>query len=364
MKIKKLTIFLLLIALCIIVNSCRTSEKVPVKPKQAEVKTDWVQSSPEEQGMDTKTLSKADNRINANYPNIMSLLVIRHGFLVYEKYYQGKTRDNYTHMFSVTKSVTSALIGIAIDQKFITGTDKKLADILPEYFTDSTGPLKKQITIRDALTMTGGIEPVDRNIIEWIRSDDWFKYAVNRPLLHKPGDKFDYNTGLTHLLSGVITKSTRMSTLEFADKFLLKPLAITKFSWQTDPRGYYGGGHLLYLTPRDMAKFGYLYLKNGDWNGNRIVPEEWVKESVTKKVSAGNGVDYGYLWWLSNKNDNVNRKSYFTFSALGLGGQRIDVIPDLDLITVVTANQELQSRDGTDTGEILVNFVLPSVTAK
>jgi CubicO group peptidase (beta-lactamase class C family) len=322
--------------------------------------SDWKISTPGEQGIDLKTLSGSEKAIKNDFQAVTSLLVVRHGYLVYERYYLGNNKNDYTHVFSVTKSVISALTGIALREKLITGLDQKISDVYPEYFKN-TDPKKKEITIKNLLTMTGGLEPVDNNYGAWFHSGDWFEYVINRPLTSNPGEKFTYNTGLTHVLGGVIAGSAKMSIKKFADRYLFSHLGITNYRWDTDPKGNYGGGHLLYLTPRDMAKFGYLYLKGGKWGEKQVVPEEWVKESTRVQADPGDGRKYGYLWWLENKRDKVHNKQFSMFSAIGYGGQYITVIPELDLVVVITCDAYLPSNKGDATNQIIVDYVIPSV---
>jgi CubicO group peptidase (beta-lactamase class C family) len=321
---------------------------------------DWEVSTPEQQGMDPKILSGSEKAIKSDFRAVTGFLVVRHGYLVYEKYYLGHKKDDYTHVFSVTKSVISALTGIAIREKFLTGVNGKIADVYPEYLKN-TDSKKKEITIKQMLTMTAGLEPTDNTFYAWEHSNDWFEYALNRPLISNPGKKFAYNTGLTHLLGGVISRMAQMSNKDFAVKYLFGPLGITHYKWETDPKGNYGGGHLLYLTPRDMAKLGYLYLKGGKWQEKQVVPEEWVKESTSVQADPGDGRKYGYLWWLQTIRDKVHHKEFSMFSAIGYGGQYITVIPELDLVAVITCNAFLPSNRGDATNQIIVDYVVPSV---
>lgn len=357
---KQFIIVSILVVLCTLLSSC----SVPLEKARDEVKADdtgyyFKESAPEEQGMDGQLLGESDGFIRVNYPNVYSMLVIRNGFLVYEKYYNDKDKNTPTHVFSVTKSVMSALAGIALREKYIRDLDQKLEEFYPEYFPTADGPRKRTITIRDILTMTGGLESVDKDIMPWFRSPDWFKYVIDSSLVTDPGKEFVYNTGLTHLLSGIITKSAKMSTLEFADRYLFQPLDIKVERWDKDPQGYYGGGHLLYLKPRDMAKLGYLYLNNGQWDGKQVVPEEWVTESLKPHISFDRKSGYGYLWWLGTA--NINGIEYKFFNASGYGGQYIRVVPDFNLVTVITADPDKRSKNGEDTGKLIDEYVIPAL---
>ena len=331
-------------------------------PAKAEWPTkDWSESTPEKQGLDAAQLAKADKRIHDNYPNFYSLLIVRHGYLVYEKYYGGMTRDSANPVYSVTKSVTSALTGIAIQKKLIPGVDRKISDLLPEYFTKVDNQQKKEITVENSLTMTGGLRSIDDDFGAFYRGSDWAEYTLSRSLTAKPGAKFEYNTGLPQFLSVIISKTSGMNYRKFAEDNLFSKIGVTVHDWTQDSKGYYGGGFGLSLTPRDMAKFGYLYLHNGSWNGAQIVPEDWVQNSIRKHVAVDKGLDYGYLFWIQQASNPENGKSWFAYHAAGSGGQIIAMVPDLDMVAVITANVTGKSKDGKDTLSLLPEYVLPAV---
>jgi CubicO group peptidase (beta-lactamase class C family) len=299
--------------------------------------------------------------IDRNYPNLYSILVQKSGSILYEKYYQGHNKDTYTHVFSVTKSVTSALIGIALEKGLIKNLDQPIADFLPEYFPDPDKYNKKEITIRHALTMTSGLTPTDQTLNRWMASPDWFAYTIDQPKDYPAGEKFSYNTGLTHLLSGVITRASGMSTKDFADKYLFGPLGITNYRWDTDAKGFYGGGHLLYLTPRDMAKFGQLYLQNGKWNGTQVVPEKWVAESTRSQVKVDDLTSYGYLWWIYSTYDSMNKRAIPAYAARGYGNQHIIVIPERELVVTITCDPDVLSKDRSDPAELVEKYIIQAV---
>lgn len=325
--------------------------------------TEWSESSPEKQNIDASGLSKADKRIQENYPNVYSLLVIRHGYLVYEKYYHGMNKNSANPVYSVTKSVISALTGISIHEKLIQNVNERITDFLPEYFKTVDNPKKKDITIANALTMTGGLRSVDNDFQPYYSSPDWMEYALKQPLTAKPGTKFEYNTGLPHFLSVIISKTSGMNTKEFADKYLFSKIGIHPVHWDQDSKGYYGGGFGLYLTPRDMAKFGYFYLHRGKWDGEPIIPEDWVRESLQKHVTIDKTVDYGYLFWLQKMRNPITGTEHDTYRADGAGGQKIIVVPDLDLVAVITADERIAStmKDGAATEKIISDYVIPAV---
>ena len=322
---------------------------------------DWSTSTPGKQGLDEQQFTRVNTRIKENYPNVYSLLVIRNGFLVFEKYYNGAEENSYNPVYSVTKSVMSALTGIAIREKLISGTEQKAAELIHEYFDSIDNLKKKDITIENVLTMTGGLESIDNNYNGYFSSSDWLRYALNKPLTDELGSKFVYNTGLTHILSGIIAERSNQNTKDFADKYLFEPLNIEVKRWDRDPSGCYGGGTGLYLTARDMAKYGNLYLNKGNWDGRQLIPEEWVAASSTKKVEVDKGVDYGYLFWISDMENKTTEKTYNTYRADGAGGQKIVVIPETNMVIVVTANINARSKDGADTQRLVEDYVIPAI---
>ncbi|UCG90259.1 MAG: serine hydrolase [Candidatus Heimdallarchaeota archaeon] len=247
------------------------------------------------------------------------------------------------HIHSASKSFTSALIGIAFREGFLESLDHTLFDFFPEYFTPDLDPRKKNITLRHLLTMTAGFNFYDTGD-EWMsysRAEDWVKYAIELPLLHSPKENWHYSTPQTNLLSAILTRVANLSTREFAEKYLFKPLQISIRHWHQDPQGYYTGGHEMYFVPRDMARLGFLYLNNGSIDGNEIIPSEWIQESLqdyaggrvdeAMRSSFYRNVGYDYQWWLQKLS------GYDTFSARGHGGQFIICIPQLDMIVVTTA---------------------------
>ena len=297
----------------------------------------WKTSIPEKQGMDSAKLLMADEFIQNRLPDAFSLLVVKNGYLVFEKYYSWGSREKYAEVHSVTKSFTSALIGIALDKGYLNSVDQKLIEFFPEYITDELDPRKKEISLKHLLTMSAGFRWDDRgpSMRNWYTSSDWLKFAIQLPQENNPGDVFNYNSSISHLLSIILSKSTKTSTLDFANQNLFKPLGISSY-WHQDPQGYYIGGFGLGLSARDLAKIGFLYLNDGFWNGQSIVPEYWVKESTDQQIQAFSHpiygtFGYGYQWWVK-KVDGCN-----SFRAWGRRGQFIVIVPKLDLVIVVTS---------------------------
>ena len=298
----------------------------------------WRTSTPEKQGMDAARLNQIVDYVNAENLPMHSVLVIRHGYIVLEEYW-GIYKESIPHVcHSVTKSFTSALIGIAMKEGYIESLEQKMVEFFPERTIQNLDSWKQDITLEDMLTMRTGIEWDElsysytdpRNTyIECSRSNDMVQFVLDREMAAEPGQVWNYNTGVSHLLSAIILESTSYDTFDFATKFLFEPLGIKDAYWEHDRQGLTYGGSGLVLTPREMAKFGLLYLKNGAWNGEQIVPAEYVAASVRTYSSFSPEEGYGYHW--------LTFPALRTYAALGLYGQIIGVSPELDLVVVLTA---------------------------
>ncbi len=268
---------------------------------------------------------------------LYSLVVSRYGDIIYEKYFHGHDAEKVHDVRSVTKSLTSILIGIAIDKGFITGVNERMRGYI-EPLVDDYDKYKTTITIEHLLTMSAGFEwtPIGdwSEYNNWISASDQINYVMNKPIVTVPGAEFNYNDGASHLLSVILTEATGLSAKEFAEKYLFNYLEIGDRPWSTDNRGYNLGNVAVELTSRDMIKLGNLFLYNGVWNSQRVVSGEWIEQSTKYHISTGIGLEYekyyGYLWWVNDKGDHPY---YF---ANGYGGQFIVVIPDLELVVVAT----------------------------
>jgi len=265
-------------------------------------------------------------------PRLHSLLVSRRGELVLERYYNGARATRPANIKSASKSIISALVGIAIERRLIAAVDTPIVTWFPE-LTKDRDHAKRTITIEDLLTMRSGLETTsNRNYGTWVQSRNWVQHALTRPLLSEPGTEMEYSTGNTHLLSAILTKTTRVSTWQFANQALAAPLGFTLARWPQDPQGIYFGGNDMLLTPRQMLAFGELYLARGRVNGKQIVPEAWIEQSfVARGRSYWSDQQYGYGWWVRELGGH---RAYY---AWGFGGQYIFVVPDLDLVVVTTS---------------------------
>ena len=328
----------LILVLCLVLSftGC-VSERTP----EYIIDEDWKVSAPEEVGLDAEELSRMTTRIEEQ-GEIDSVLIVKDGYLVLEEYYNDYDKEIQHEIYSCTKSIMSALIGIALERGEIESIDEKVLDFFPEYEIENLDELKKQITIKDLLTMSSGLEwdessvpyeDEENDFFQMTRSDDWVKFILDKPVVAKPEEVFNYNSGNSHILSAILQRATGMDTLSYAMKYLFTPLGVSSddLSWEKDPQGIYFGGAFIRMRPRDMAKFGLLYLNNGRWNGNQIISEKWVKESTLAYIKSDRPCnDYGYQWW-------IWRCGTKSFRALGYGGQLIIVVKELDMVIVFTA---------------------------
>jgi len=333
---------------------------------------EWRAAEPAAAGMDADKLAALDRQIPALHGNINGVVVVRRGTIVYERYFNRFGPGDAHNVASVTKSVVSALVGIAIDEGLIRDVDQKVLDFFPEYSAAPGDFQKRSITIRHLLNMTAPFawkttdarrfEPLDR----LRRQRDWVTYTLNLLGLNGQPGKFQYCTAGTHLLSAVISRAAGMPAREFANRRLFKPLGMNEIpdyemksfgledvfgknvrGWIKDPAGITVGGFGLTMTARDMARFGFLYLNRGCWDGETVVSEEWVEAST-----AMNDNKYSYLWWLREEN------GLFSFAALGSGGSAICIIPKKELVIAIAAKIIAKPRDR---WELIEECILPAV---
>jgi CubicO group peptidase (beta-lactamase class C family) len=306
----------------------------------------------------------------ATLPRLRSLLVSWRGTLVLERYVNGARRERAANIKSASKSVISALVGIAIEKKLIRDVRTPITTFFPELERDQD-ERKRTITVEDLLTMRSGLEGTsNRNYGAWVQSANWVRHALARPMFARPGEMMEYSTGNTHLLSAILTRATGRSTWQFANETLAKPLGFTFAQWPRDPQGIYFGGNDMLMTPRQMIAFGELYLNKGRAGGVQVVPERWVARSCAGRVREfrpgraffGPMGDrrYGYGWWVGDFGE------YETCFAWGYGGQYIFVVPELDLVVAATSSTEVgEERRGYRQTllDIVAEMVVPAIAA-
>lgn len=301
----------------------------------------WPTSTPEAQGIDSATLADALEQIRAKKIPVNSLLIERHGYIVLDSYFY-PFADNQAHnAYSVTKSVTASLIGIALREHRLADLNAPVLSFLPDRKTDD--PRKEGITLAQLLSMTSGLDcrsQGGRNLLQqMLASPDWTGFMLKREIVAPPGSTFGYCGGNAELVSAVLTERTGSCARDFARRELFAPLGITDAGWPTSDRGVSHGWGDLELQPRDMAKLGYLWLHNGSWDGREIIPANYLRDAVAAHASVGPGVQYGYGMWLYPNHSPAD------YEANGTGGQRITVIPGLDVVEVITG-------EGLDANEV------------
>jgi CubicO group peptidase (beta-lactamase class C family) len=325
---------------------------------------DWPVSTAEAEGLDPDKLATLTQLIRTGEccPQIQALLIARHGRLVTEEYFHGWAPDLLHTLQSVTKSFTSALVGIAISRGEFKGLDERVVDFFPgSNELIASDSRKASLRLRDLLTMRTGVDYHEHgvfsphamlNLLQW-GQDTWY---LRRPMLASPGTVFQYDSGGAVLLSGMLKRRSKMHAEDYAVRYLFAPLGIRRQSWRSNLTGHTHTGGGLHLTARDTAKLGQLYLQNGRWNGAQVVPEAWVRESLQRHVAfdahSRGVIGYGYLWWVLS--DGV-------YAAIGRWGQSLFVVPEHDLVVTVFSRM-WPGTDHNQPLELLYEHILPAVS--
>jgi len=313
----------------------------------------WRTSTPEEQGMDSERLADMLDTIQERNYTIDSVSVIRNGYMVVDAYVHPFSPDSRHIIHSCTKSIISALIGIAIEEGYIKGVEQPVMDFFPERTVAHLDADKEAMTLEHLLTMSTGLECRDSYLYRWRglkqmrQSQDWVQFMLDLPMAEEPGTRFEYCNGASFLLSAIIQETTGISASGFAEKHLFGPLGISDVEWSSNPQGVTIGWGELHMRPHDMAKIGYLYLNRGQWDRKQIVPSAWVEASTRKYISATLQDGYGYQWWVTD--DGV-------YMALGYAGQFIFVMPEKDMVVVFTS--DLEERDFYVPQRLLNDFII------
>lgn len=403
-KILKMTgvVILSLILLIIIIMSLGiiyTNTKAPMKPIEYESTAPdyfptqiWQTSAPEEQGIDSAKLIEMiefyENEKSGNDRLVIdSVTIIRNGYIVSDIYFDPLfSRDTKHILHSVTKSIMSALIGIAIDKGHIESVDVPVTGIFKEKNIDNSDDRINNLTIRHLLTMQTGLRSQDsylyqyKGLFEAQKTNDWTEYALNLPFEKDPGTRFEYSNLASFLLSALITESSGMDTLSFAKEHLFNPLGIEDVQWEKSPKGIGIGWARMWLKPHDMAKIGLLYLQKGKWENEQVISSEWIEGSIEPRsfpkkyryvyneegkinwgLSGGEWTannlirpfadGYGYQWWLDKTG---------MYSAVGTGGQYIIVVPKENLVVVFTGKLN-DLRDSAFPIRLLKKYILPAI---
>jgi len=320
--------------------------------------------------MNQENIKELEKTINSDYRNIAGITIQKNGMKLYENYFNGYTADTAFHVFSVSKSIISALIGIAVDKGYIISIDQKVLDFFPNYTPKRGEKTAQRVTIRDMLTMTTPFKYKSAPYTKYFTSDSWVKSALD--LLGGKGEigQFRYTPLIgPDILSGILTNVTGKSALRFAYENLFSPMGINvtqnvvfhskeeqlsimkdhhESGWVADPQGINTAGWGLFITPVDMAKIGQLYLNRGAWNGRQLISAEWIDESTTVH-SRWDKLHYGYLWWIIDENEH-------SFAAIGDGGNVMYVNPAKNLVVAIAS---LFIPNTKDRIELIKNHIEP-----
>lgn len=307
----------------------------PMPEPEPEVDNSWQFDTPENHGVDAAVLGQMHMAL-ADVP-VYAVVTAKDGVII-DEYYQDGYDENSAYPFhSASKSITSALMGIAIEQGYIESIDDPLSNYLPQVL-EQEDTRKHQITLRHLLTQTSGLEWYEwgggySNWGEFRSADNWVDYILSQNLVYEPGTMFNYSTGNTHLLAAALEQATGRPLMDYAKENLFGPLGMESVIWGTDPQGIADGGNGVVMTARDAVRFGQLFLEGGVWLEEQLVPADWVAESTSAQNNgAGDGTgSYGYQWWVREFN------GYDCYYAFGAWGQYILVVPELNLVTAIAS---------------------------
>jgi CubicO group peptidase (beta-lactamase class C family) len=369
-NIIKLKIFsvlaLLTLSLGMATGEGKKASLIELAQQSKPVEGDWEYTSFSAEGLDPTRFELLKERIQDNtFRRVDGVVVVKSGKILIEQYFNGYDRDRLHEIRSATKSIGSALLGIAIDQDYITGIQDKLYTYFRErqpFLNWDEG--KDKITLENVLNMTTGLDCNDfdssseGNESNVIQATDIVQFMLDLPVVYEPGEQWAYSTGSAHLIGAVIESAAGISVQEFAKIYLFEPLDITQYEWNTTGGiAHTGGG--FWMRPIDMAKFGQLYLNKGRWQGKQIISEEWTNEARKIHTKVTNDLGYGHLWW--KWIFKIDEQPFPAFSAQGSGENHIFVLPDLELVVVLTGSAYNESYGPAQTVMMMSQYILPAV---
>lgn len=336
--------------------------------KPAQLNDGWETASINDYGIKEEELKRLINNIHSKeLINTHSVLIAKENKIVFENYFDGFNAKIPHDLRSASKSISSAIIGIAIDENIIESVDEMLYDFIPKEYQYTKDILKSSISVKDLLTMSSGLDVNNLAGEDYyqdpLNSKNWLKTVLEAPMVKEPGAYADYGSANPFLLGVYLNERLEIPLETYMNEKLFAPLGIINYINQADDTEmtpYFGGGML--LTPRDLLKFGQLYLNKGKWNGKQIISENWVNESFTKHVQLEDAKDkneYGYFWW--HDTYLINDKSIKSIEARGAGGQFIFIIPELESVVVITSGN-FRNRKGNQPRNILKEYILPAMT--
>lgn len=351
----------------------------------------WHVSTPARQGVRVEALAEMARRLEVDFPPFAGMIVIRNGYRIFDAQNskakvgfaarlvggalrtvaalthspQATFQDRSNGLWntrSVTPSVLSLLVGIALKKGWIEDLDTPALNYLPETRSMELAEEKRQVSLRHLLTMSSGLRALDpkNGSSGLLFKRNWVKTCLELPVIAAPGSRLVYNAANAHLLSAILERASGQSTAEIARRYLLSPLGIQQFAWEADPQGVTFGGGNLFLRLEDMARIGYLVLREGVWDGEELIPNWYMTESTTKHLSMDYGFAYGYLWYLHEATwlDQPVR----VISASGFGGQRIFIFPDLDLVAATVALSDFNLDRGHLVNQAVSDYLIPAVS--
>jgi CubicO group peptidase (beta-lactamase class C family) len=324
--------------------------RTPTDPEEIEV---YIPALP-----DSVWMARIYDRADRSDP-LSSLIIVHEDTVLAEHHFRGTGPSQQVNVKSVSKSLMSALVGIALDIGYLDSLDQKVANLLPAYFDEGTDPRKREITLEHLITMSSGLDGTSfGNYDPWILSRDWIRFVLTQPVTATPGTRMEYSTGNFHLLSVILTEQSGMSTLDFARRFLFGPMGIQLRPWDRDPQGYYLGGNNMHLSPREMMAIAQLYLHGGNHSGGQLISPEWIVASLDLHVRSRRGSrGYGYGWWMRRTG------GHDVYYAVGYGGQYIFLVPELDLAVVMTSSLANRPRTRNHNGALFSFFATTIVPA-
>ena len=348
--------------------------------------TIWKAVSPQSLGFSPNPINKMFRFIQKKQFPIDSVVIVKNGYLIGEFYAGDMNENSLSNIYSVTKSFTSALVGIAIDKGYIKNEKQTLGSMLTKNLSIKKDPRLNEIQLQHLLTMTSGLKTRDNFLSNWSgiiklkNSKNWVDYILSLGTEKKSGEQFNYSNGGSHLLAAIVTENTKTALEKFAERHLFSHIGIKNYEWQKDPQGINHGYSNLKISARDMAKLGILYLNEGRWGKRQVINSSWVKKSLKTHSYPNKGKfnplkfygfnGYGYQWWNSKtvwKADLIYRKTWGMgknskkhpdyFFALGYQGQYIFILPQLDMV-VVFKSRFKKSRDNIIPKAIIEEFIL------
>lgn len=362
MKAAKRNLSLLTITLALIVASCASVNPGVDAPEYWPTEA-WRMGAPEAHNLNPDQLVRVTETIQQDLPYLDGLIIVRDGYILYERYFNGYDADALHQIASVTKCWTSAAIGVARSQGHLTELDAPLSALLTDYFQNDQHADKREITLEDLLMMRSGIDYQEEILNaggyggEELLAQDLTEFALSFPMAYEPGEAWNYSTLDAQLTGAVIEYAVQHSLASFTSAHLFAPMGITEYQWLADATGSSVGGQNLEMRPRDMTKLGLLFLHAGRWEDRQLIPEDWVRRSISPQdtqayyppTETDEIIDwYGYYWWTWGPEWYLGQRA---FQARGYAGQQVLVFPELDMIIATTANMEGVSPDAADEQE-------------